>query len=133
MTPAQGWQADTQAAGDYLAQQRAQSAQMGMMDPATGLPTQAGMANAAGRYGNMLLMGIKAPNAIPLNGRMPPAAGSLAAMAQAVRNYVTKPNLARAASPDTIAAIHGAINAHPEIARAVQSGDWSFADGTPEQ
>ena len=70
VTPAQGWQADTQAAGDYLAEQRAQSAQMGMMDPATGLPTQAGMANAAGRYGNMLLMGIKAPNAIPMNGLM---------------------------------------------------------------
>ena len=40
---------------------------------------------------------------------------------------MTKPNLARAASPDTMAAVHDAINSHPEIAHAVRSGDWSVA------
>jgi len=132
VTPAEGWAANAQAAGDYLSQQRAQSAQMGFMNPNTGLPTQAGVADAAGRYTNMLLMGVKAPNAVPMNALMPQQLGPLAGIAQAVRNYVTKPNFARAASPDTMAAVQGAINAHPEIAHAVRSGDWSIAGDVPQ-
>lgn len=132
VTPAQGWQTNTQAAGDWLAQQRAQSAQMGLMDPNTGLPTQAGILNAAGKYGNTLLMGVKAPNAVAANALMPQQVSPLAGIAQAVRNYVTKPNYARAVSPDTAAAVHEAINTHPEIAHAVRSGDWSIAGDMPQ-
>lgn len=134
VTPAEGWQANAQAAGNWFTQQRAQSAQMGLMDPATGLPTKAGIADAAGHYANTLLMGVKAPNAVPMNALMQGQASPLAGIAQAVRNYVTKPNMARAMSPDTIGAIHEAINTHPEIAHAVRSGDWSIAgDGAAAQ
>lgn len=129
VTPAQGWAANAQAAGDWIAGQRAQSAQMGFLDPSTGLPTKAGVADAAGRYGNMLLMGVKAPGAVAQNALMPQPASPLTGIAQAVRNYVTKPNYARAMSPDAIAAVHDAINTHPEIAHAVRSGDWSVANG----
>lgn len=129
VTPAEGWAANAQAAGDWIAGQRAQSAQMGLMDPNTGLPTKAGVADAAGRYANMLLMGVKTPGAVAPNALMPPPASPLAATAQAVRNFMTRPNYARAMSQDNIAAIHDAINTHPEIAHAVRSGDWSIADG----
>lgn len=128
VTPAQGMQANAQAVGNFLSQQRAQSAQMGMLDPNNGLPTQAGMANAAGRYGNMLLMSMKAPSALPLNGLMPAPASPLMATAQAVRNFITKPNYARALSADALAAVQDAISTHPEIAHAVHTGDWSVAD-----
>lgn len=127
VTPAQGWSANTQAAGDWLANQRAQSTQMGYLDPNTGLPTKAGVLNAADKYVNMLLMGVKTPNAVPLNALMPAPVSPLAGVAQAVRNYVTKPNYARAMSADNIAAIHDAINTHPEIAHAMRTGDWSIA------
>lgn len=129
VTPAEGWAANGQAAGDWITQQRAQSAQMGLMDPNTGLPTQAGILNAAGKYGNTLLMGVKAPNAVAANALMPlqQTASPLAGIAQAVRNYVTKPNYARAMSADAIGAVHDAINTHPEIAHAVRTGDWSIA------
>lgn len=127
VTSAQGWAANAQAGGDWLAGQRAQSAQMGLMDPNTGLPTQAGVANAMGRYGNMLLMGVKAPNAIAMNALMPAPANALAATAQAVRNFMTRPNYARAASADAMGAVQDAINTHPEIAHAVRTGDWTVA------
>lgn len=131
VTPAQGWATNAQAGSDWLAGQRAQSAQMGLMDPNTGLPTQAGILNAVGKYGNTLLMGVKAPNAIAANALMPAPVSPLAGIAQAVRNYVTKPNYARAASPDTVAAVHDAINTHPEIAHAVRSGNWAIAGDAP--
>ena len=77
VTPAQGWAANGQAAGDWLAGQRAQSAQMGFLDPNTGLPTRAGVSDAAGRYTNMLLMGVKAPGAVAQNALMPQQPGPL--------------------------------------------------------
>jgi hypothetical protein len=67
VTPAEGWAANAQAAGDFIAQQRAQSAQMGYLDPATGFPTRAGLLNAAGQYGNALLMGSTEARAAPAN------------------------------------------------------------------
>jgi len=68
VTPAQGWAANAQAAGNFIAQQRAQSAAMGLMDPNTGLPTRAGVLNATGQMGNALLMGTTEPGAPPVNG-----------------------------------------------------------------
>lgn len=68
VTPAQGWAANAQAAGNFIAQQRAQSAAMGLMDPNTGLPTRAGVMNVAGQMGNALLMGTMEPGAPPVNG-----------------------------------------------------------------
>ena len=49
VTPAQGMQANAQAVGNFLAQQRAQSAAMGADGPEHGrLPTRAGLMNAGG-------------------------------------------------------------------------------------
>lgn len=68
VTPAQGWAANAQAADAFLAQQRAKSSAMGLMDPRTGLPTRAGLLGAAGQYGNALMMGTTEPGAPPVNG-----------------------------------------------------------------
>lgn len=68
VTPAEGWAANAQAAGNYIAQQRAESVRQGLMDPNTGLPTRAGVVNAAGQVGNALLMGTTEPGAPPVNG-----------------------------------------------------------------
>jgi hypothetical protein len=45
----------------WLSEQRAKSAKMGLWNDATGLPTGAGLVDAAGQYGNALLMGTTAP------------------------------------------------------------------------
>lgn len=71
VTPAQGWAAyaqPAQAAGDWLAQQRAEAVRQGLLDPSTGLPTRAGIRDAAGQFGNALLMGTTEPGAPPVNG-----------------------------------------------------------------
>jgi hypothetical protein len=132
MTPAEGLAANVGAAGDFISQQRARSAQMGLYDPGTGLPTQAGLARAAGQYGNTLLMSVKGPNALAPSATLPGAVHPLTGIAQAVRNYMTRPNYARAASPDAMAAVTDAINTHPEIAHAVRTGDWTIAGDTEQ-
>jgi len=50
-----------QTASDYLAAQRAKSAQMGLWDDASGGPTSKGLLDAASQYGNALLAGTIAP------------------------------------------------------------------------
>lgn len=60
-TAADAYDYNTQALGDWIRQQRAQSVAMGYLDPNTGLPTQAGLVNAAHQFGNALLMGSVAP------------------------------------------------------------------------
>ena len=51
----------TDALGTWLAAQRAKSANMGLWNDQTGLPTGAGVVNAGQQYGNALLMGTTAP------------------------------------------------------------------------
>lgn len=73
VTPAQGWEAYAQparAVGNWMADQRAQSAAQGLLNPRTGLPTRAGVMNAVGQWTNALLMGTTEPGAPPLNGLM---------------------------------------------------------------
>jgi hypothetical protein len=60
-TAADAWDYNAQAVSDYVAQQRAQAASQGLWDPATGLPTKAGITAAAGSYANALLAGTTAP------------------------------------------------------------------------
>ena len=57
-----------QAVGDYIAQQRAKSEQMGLWDQSTGLPTGAGVVNAAQQYGSGMLMGTTAPGIRAFHG-----------------------------------------------------------------
>lgn len=49
--------------GQWLAEQRAKSAKMGLWDEARGMPTGKGLVNAAQQTGNALLMGTTAPGA----------------------------------------------------------------------
>jgi hypothetical protein len=51
----------------WLAAQRAKSSQMGLWNDVTGLPTAAGIVNAAQQYGNALMMGTTAPGASKLD------------------------------------------------------------------
>ena len=51
--------------GQWLAEQRAKSAKMGLWDEQRGIPTGAGLVNAAQQTGNALLMGTTAPGARP--------------------------------------------------------------------
>ena len=60
---ADAWQFNTTLANNWQATQRQRSYDMGLADPATGLPTQAGVVNAAQQYGNALMMGSVAPEA----------------------------------------------------------------------
>ena len=53
-------------ASDWLAQQRAISAQRGLWDDAAGRPTAAGVVDAAQQYGNALMMGTTAPKGMPI-------------------------------------------------------------------
>lgn len=62
-TQAQGVAQAGSALWQWLQGQRAQSRQMGLLDPATGLPTQAGAVDAARQYANALMMGTTAPGA----------------------------------------------------------------------
>ncbi len=62
-TLADAWQFNTDAAQNWIAQQRAESVRLGLVDPQTGWPTKAGLMNAAQQYGNALLMGTTAPEA----------------------------------------------------------------------
>ena len=55
-----------QAVTDYLAKQRAQSAEMGLWDDQSGMPTAKGLLDAAQQYGNALLMGTTAPETVRL-------------------------------------------------------------------
>ena len=58
---ADAWQFNATLANNWLATQRQRSYDAGLADPATGLPTQAGMMNAAQMYSNALMMGTTAP------------------------------------------------------------------------
>jgi hypothetical protein len=58
---ADAYSSTTGAVGDWVAQQRAQSVAMGLLDPDTGLPTLAGMQNAGQQYGNGMITGSIAP------------------------------------------------------------------------
>ena len=49
----------------WVAAERAKSIQMGLMDPKTGLPTTAGLVDAAKKYASGLLVGTAAPEAAP--------------------------------------------------------------------
>ena len=56
-TASQAWQ--------WLQDQRAQSVSQGMLDPDTGLPTQAGLVDAARQYAQGLMFGTTAPGDVP--------------------------------------------------------------------
>ena len=56
-TAADAWSFDASALGQWLAAQRVKSAQMGLWNDQTGLPTGAGLVNAGHQYGNALLIG----------------------------------------------------------------------------
>jgi hypothetical protein len=49
----------------WVAAERARSIQMGLMDPKTGLPTTAGLVDAAKKYASGLLAGTTAPGEVP--------------------------------------------------------------------
>jgi hypothetical protein len=53
------------ALDQWLAAQRAKSAQMGLWNDQTGLPTGKGLVSAAGQYSNALMMGTTAPGDAP--------------------------------------------------------------------
>jgi len=63
-TWADAWQFNTQAAGDWIDKQRAISAERGLWDDATGLPTAAGVVDAAGQTAQGIMMGSTAPKGI---------------------------------------------------------------------
>jgi hypothetical protein len=54
--------------GQWLSEQRAKSAKMGLWNDQTGLPTGKGLVNAAGQYGNALMMGTAAPGVRAFHG-----------------------------------------------------------------
>jgi hypothetical protein len=54
--------------GQWLSEQRAKSAKKGLWDDQTGLPTGAGLVNAAGQYSNALMMGTTAPGVRAFHG-----------------------------------------------------------------
>jgi hypothetical protein len=53
---------------DWFRNQRAQSAEMGLLDPSTGLPTRAGLTDAARQYASGLLVGSTAPGMRAFHG-----------------------------------------------------------------
>ena len=63
LAPRPTWAGAYDYAADWIAQQRAISAQRGLWDDAAGRPTAAGVVDAAQQYGNALLMGTTAPRA----------------------------------------------------------------------
>ena len=63
-TWADAWQFNSQAAGDWIDKQRAISAERGLWDDATGLPTAAGVVDAAGQTAQGIMMGSTAPKGI---------------------------------------------------------------------
>jgi hypothetical protein len=60
-TLADGWQANSKAYGDWVAQQRADGVARGLIDPETGWPTGAALVDAAHQYGSALMGGTAAP------------------------------------------------------------------------
>jgi hypothetical protein len=69
-TLADAWSYNANALSDWINAQRAKSSQMGLWNDQTGLPTAAGLVNAAGQYGNALMMGTTAPGeAIAVSSR----------------------------------------------------------------
>lgn len=58
------WRTNVQGVGDWIAQQRAISAQRGLWNDATGLPTQAGVVDATGQVAQGILMGSTAPRPV---------------------------------------------------------------------
>ncbi len=64
-TLADAWSYNADAAQNWIAQQRAESVRLGLVDPQTGWPTKAGLVNAAQQYANGMLMGSTAPGEAP--------------------------------------------------------------------
>jgi len=63
-TLADAWQFNAQAASDWINEQRAISEARGLWNPETGLPTAAGVVDAAGQTAQGILMGSAAPKGI---------------------------------------------------------------------
>lgn len=74
---ADAWQANVKALGDFIANQRAKSAAMGLWNDQTGMPTQAGLVNAAQQYGNGVMMGTTAPEMRAYHGSPTPGLTTL--------------------------------------------------------
>lgn len=85
---ADAWQANVRALGDWINQQRAKSAAMGLWNDQTGMPTQAGLVNAAQQYGNGVAFGT--------------IAGPAAKTADLVKLASAKDMAAQGATRDTI-------------------------------
>src|SRR5215831_15817231 len=62
------WADAYSSARDAIAAQRAKSVALGLLDPDTGLPTQAGIIAAARQYGGALLMGSTTPGIRAFHG-----------------------------------------------------------------
>jgi hypothetical protein len=60
-TPADAWDANSKAYGDWAAQQRADGVAKGTIDPDTGWPTKAGLVDAAHQLADSIMMGTTAP------------------------------------------------------------------------
>ncbi len=67
-TPADAWTFNRDAAQDWIEQQRAISRERGLWNDTTGLPTQAGVVDAAQQYGSGVLMGTTAPGIRAFHG-----------------------------------------------------------------
>lgn len=67
-TWANAYSQTTDALGTWLAEQRAKSANMGLWNDQTGMPTGKGLVNAGQQYGNALLMGTTAPGVRAYHG-----------------------------------------------------------------
>ena len=63
VTPADAYSYNAGAVGDYIARQRAAAVQQGLWNPDTGMPTAAGVADAARQYASGVMMGSTAPKA----------------------------------------------------------------------
>jgi GNAT superfamily N-acetyltransferase len=60
-TLADGWQANSRAYADWVAQQRADGVARGLIDPQTGWPTQNALIDAAHQFGGAMIGGTEAP------------------------------------------------------------------------
>lgn len=58
---ADAWDATSKAAGDWVAQQRADGVAKGLIDPETGWPTKAGLQDAAHQLAQSVMLGTSAP------------------------------------------------------------------------
>ena len=66
--PAQAWAANRDALSDYIAAQRQKSRDMGLLDPATGMPTTKGIVSIAQQYAGALAAGTGSPGITAYHG-----------------------------------------------------------------